>query len=152
MKFAMGLLAAVLVSAGVGASHAEVRIADDPGGRIGTYVDKYEDMRTSGQTVVIDGLCASACTMVLGAVPHDRICVTSRAILGFHAAWDSGDNGRQVTNRGATQMLYSVYPPQIRRWITTRGGLKSQMIYLSGKQLMSMYKPCYLDAQASSRR
>src|SRR6202007_1730122 len=82
------------------------------GGRIGTYVDKYEDLRTSGQTVVIDGLCASACTMVLGAVPHDRICVTSRAILGFHAAWDSGDNGREVTNRGATQMLYSVYPPQ----------------------------------------
>jgi hypothetical protein len=152
MKFAMGLLAAVLVSAGLGASHAEVRIADDPGGRIGTYVDKYEDLRTSGQTVVIDGLCASACTLVLGAVPHDKICVTSRAILGFHAAWDSGDKGREVTNHGATQMLYSIYPPRIRRWIAARGGLKPQMIYLSGKQLMSMYRPCFLDAQASSRR
>jgi hypothetical protein len=151
MKFAMGLLAAVLVSAGLAASHAEVRIADDPGGRIGTYVDKYEDLRTSGQTVAIDGLCASACTMVLGAVPHDRICVTSRAILGFHAAWDSSDNGREVTNGGATQMLYSIYPPRIRRWIAARGGLKPQMIYLSGKQLMSMYRPCFLDAQASSR-
>lgn len=152
MKLPMAFLAAVLMLAGVGASHAEVRIADDRGGRIGTYVDKYEDLRTSSETVVIDGLCASACTMVLGAVPHDRICVTSRAILGFHAAWDTGADGREVTNRDATQMLYSVYPPRIQRWIAARGGLKSQMIYLSGKQLMSMYRPCILDAQASSRR
>ena len=152
MKFAMGLLAAVHVLAGVAASHAEVRIADDRGGRIGTYVDKYQDLRASGETVVIDGLCASACTMVLAAVPHERICVTSRAILGFHAAWDSGANGREITNRDATQMLYSMYPPQVRRWIAARGGLKPQMIYLSGKQLMSMYRPCFLDARASSQR
>jgi hypothetical protein len=26
------------------------------------------------------------------------------------------------------------------------------MIFLHGKQLMSMYRPCYLDAQASTRR
>jgi len=152
MKFATRLLAAVLVLAGVGASHAEIRIADDRGGRIGTYVDKYQDLRTSGETVIIDGLCASACTMVLGTVPHDRICVTSRAILGFHAAWDAGANGRQVTNRDATQVLYSMYPPRVRRWIAARGGLKSQMIYLSGKQLMSMYRPCFLDAHASAQR
>jgi hypothetical protein len=152
MKFAKGLLAAVLVSAGVGASHAEVRIADDRGGRIGTYVDKYQDLRTAGDAVIIDGLCASACTMVLGAVPHDRICVTSRAIMGFHAAWDVGANGREVTNRDATQALYSMYPPQIRRWIAAHGGLKSQMIYLSGKQLMSMYRPCFLDAHGSALR
>jgi hypothetical protein len=151
MKFAMPLFAVVLLSAVVSASHAEVRIADDRGGRIGTYVDKYADLRTSGDTVIIDGLCLSACTMVLGAVPHDRICVTSRAILGFHAAWDSGADGREVTNRDATQMLYSMYPPRVRRWITARGGLKSQMIYLSGKQLMSMYRPCVFDAQASAQ-
>jgi hypothetical protein len=148
----MGLLAAILLSAAVGVSHAEVRIADDPGGRIGTYVDKYQDLQTSGETVIIDGLCLSACTMVLGAVPHDRICVTSRAILGFHAAWDAGANGREVTNRGATQMLYSMYPPRVRQWIAAHGGLKTQMIYLSGKQLMSMYRSCFLDAQAFSRR
>ena len=37
--------------------------------RIGTYVDKYQGLRTSGETVIIDGLCASACTIVLGAFP-----------------------------------------------------------------------------------
>jgi hypothetical protein len=151
MKFVTGLLAAVLLVAGVGASHAVVRIADDRGGRIGTYVDKYQGLRSSGETVVIDGLCASACTIVLGAIPHERICVTPNANLGFHAAWDMGNNGRAVTNREATKMLYSMYPSQIRRWISKRGGLKPQMVFLRGPQLASMYKPCYMNARASER-
>ena len=150
MKLVTGLLAAVLLLAGVGASHAVVRIADDRGGRIGTYVDKYQGLRTSGETVIIDGLCASACTIVLGAVPHDRICVTSSANLGFHAAWDFGANGRAVTNAEATHMLYSMYPAAVRKWISARGGLTQRMIFLRGRQLQSMYKPCYLDAQAST--
>jgi hypothetical protein len=151
MKLVTGLLAAVLLLAGVGASHAVVRIGEDRGGRIGTYVDKYQDMRSSGQTVIIDGLCASACTIVLGAIPHDKICVTSHATLGFHAAWDFGANGRAVTTAEATQMLYSMYPAAVKHWIAARGGLTPHMIFLHGKQLTSMYKPCYLDAQAAAR-
>jgi hypothetical protein len=152
MKFATALIAGVLLLAGVNSSHAAIRIAEDRGGKIGTYIDRYQGLRSSGETVIIDGLCASACTMVLGAVPRARICVTSQAVLGFHAAWDSGANGREVTNPGATQMLYSLYPSSVRRWIAARGGLKPQMIFLRGKELMSMYRPCYLDAQASSPR
>ncbi|CAL80350.1 conserved hypothetical protein; putative secreted protein [Bradyrhizobium sp. ORS 278] len=150
MKFWTGLLAVVLLLSGVGASHAVVRIADDRGGRIGTYVDKYQGLRSSGEYVIIDGLCASACTIVLGAIPHDKICVTSHANLGFHAAWDFGANGRAVTNPEATQMLYSMYPSPIRRWISQRGGLTPRMIFLKGRELQAMYKPCYMDAQASS--
>jgi hypothetical protein len=150
MKFLTGLLAAVLLLAGIGASHAVVRIAGDRGGRIGTYVDKYQDLRSSGEAVIIDGLCASACTIVLGAVPHDKICVTTHANLGFHAAWDFGPNGHTVTNAEATQMLYSMYPSPVRRWIAQRGGLTPRMLFLRGKQLTSMYRPCYLDAQAST--
>jgi hypothetical protein len=151
IKVVTGFLAAVLLLAGIGASHAVVRIADDRGGRIGTYVDKYQGLRSSGETVVIDGLCASACTIVLGAVPPDRICVTSRANLGFHAAWDVGSNGRAVTNAEATRMLFGMYPTNIRRWIAQRGGLTPNMIFLRGRQLTGMYKPCYMDAQAQTR-
>jgi hypothetical protein len=151
MKFLTGLLAACFLLAGVAASHAVVRIADDRGGRIGTYVDRYQGLRSSGETVIIDGLCASACTIVLGAVAHNKICVTSNANLGFHAAWDFGANGRAITNPEATQMLYSMYPSSVRRWIAQRGGLRSQMIFLRGKQLTSMYRPCYLEAQAFTR-
>jgi len=143
MKFVTNLLVAVLFLAGVGASHATVRIADDRGGRIGNYVTKFNRLRSSGQSVVIDGLCASACTLVLGAVPHNKICVTSRATLGFHAAYDFGVNGRTIANPEATMMLYSTYPAPVRQWIAARGGLAPQMIFLRGKQLEAMYRPCY---------
>lgn len=150
MKFVTGILAAVLLLAGVGASHAVIRISDDRGGRIGTYVDRFQGLRGSGETVIIDGLCASACTIVLGAVSHDKICVTPRATLGFHAAWDPGAGGRPVMNPEATRMLYEMYPTSIRRWISRRGGLKPRMIFLRGRELANMYRPCYLDAQASA--
>jgi hypothetical protein len=151
MKFMTGLLAGVLLLAGMGASQAVVRIGEDRGGRIGTYVDKYQEVRSSGEMVIIDGLCASACTIVLGAIPHDKICVTSHASLGFHAAWDLDEDGRIITNPEATHMLYSMYPAQVKKWINQRGGLTTRMIYLRGKELMSMYHPCFLDARASAQ-
>src|ERR1700741_5578199 len=150
MKSLTTLLATTTLLAGIGASDAAVRIVEDPGGRIGTYVDKYKGVRSSGEMVIIDGFCASACTIVLGTIPHDKICVTSRANLGFHAAWDPGAGGRPVTNTEATHMLYDMYPDTIRRWIARRGGLTPHMIFLRGQQLMSLYRPCYMDARASA--
>lgn len=142
MKFMTSLLAAALLLADVGASHAAVRIADDRGGKIGNYLEKFHRLRSSGESVVIDGLCASACTLVLGAVSHDKICVTPRARLGFHAAYDFGVNGRTITNPDATEMLYSTYPTPVQRWIDARGGLTPRIMFLHGRQLQAMYQPC----------
>ena len=66
MKFLAGILIAVSLLGGVGTGHATVRIANDPGGRIGDYLDKFRHLRDSGELVIIDGLCAAACTIVLG--------------------------------------------------------------------------------------
>src|SRR3981081_550232 len=74
-------------------AHAEVRILASPGGQVGPFLDLFERVRASGERVVIDGPCLSACTLVLSVVPDDRICVTRRAILGFHAA-------RSIDQRG----------------------------------------------------
>jgi hypothetical protein len=142
MKYSVGLVVLALVLAGARASDASVRIADDPGGRIGKYVYKYQRLRASGQAVIIDGLCASACTIVLSTIPADRICVTSQAELAFHAAWDFGFHGKPVTNPEATEMLYSMYPAPVRRWIAHRGGLTSRTIFLHGKPLQTMYRSC----------
>jgi hypothetical protein len=146
------LLTAAVLLAGAGAGHATVRIANDRGGLIGDYLEKYDGLRASRQTVVIDGFCASACTMVLGAIPYDRICVTPHAELGFHAAFDFTESGRTVTNPEATEMLFSQYPPQVRRWIASRGGLTPHMIFLRGRQLQSMYRPCSSDMVAAAGR
>jgi hypothetical protein len=150
MKCLRALFATTTLLTGIGAGNATVRILDDPGGRIRTYVDRYEGVRVSGERVIIDGYCASACTIVLGAIPHDRICVTSRAWLGFHAAYDPGPNGRKMTDPEATQSLYSMYPFEVRHWIDQRGGLTPHLIFLSGRELAAMYRPCYIDPHVSS--
>jgi hypothetical protein len=82
-----------------------------------------QSLRTSGETVIIDGLCASACTIVLGAVPHDKICVTSRANFGFHAAWDFAANGREVTNPDATQGAYQLLPDMAAEFVRRNVGV-----------------------------
>jgi hypothetical protein len=90
----------------------------------------------------IDGPCLSACTMLLGVIPRNRICVTPRARLGFHAAWHPSGNGQQVTSREATQLLMDIYPENVRSWIARRGGLSPRMMYLSGRELTAMYQTC----------
>ncbi|HTE75813.1 MAG TPA: hypothetical protein VK653_03625 [Xanthobacteraceae bacterium] len=57
------------------------RISNDSGGQIGTYLTKFNALRRTGQPVVIDGTCASACTLVVGMIPRSHICVTPRAVL-----------------------------------------------------------------------
>lgn len=134
-----GVLVAALLTA---EASATVRISNDKGGEIGPYLDAYVDLRKSGQRVIIDGPCLSACTLVLGIVPADRICVTSRAELGFHAAWDPGRDGRKVRSAAGTKALWDIYPNRIRAWLKKRGGLRPEMVYLSGSELMSMYRVC----------
>ena len=137
--------AALLITTRATAASATMRIGDDVGGRIGTYVDQYSEVRKSGERVVIDGACLSACTLVLGIVPRNRICVTHRATLGFHAAWMPGPNGRPVPSAVGTQALWDLYPKNVRRWIHSRGGLSSKMMFLRGSELMAMYPQCRAD-------
>jgi hypothetical protein len=146
MKRLTGILVAALLLGGVGIGHATVRIANDRGGRIGDYVDKYKQLRDSGEFVIIDGYCLAACTIVLGAIPRDRICLTSNAKFGFQAAWDLDANGQRVTNPEATRMIYAVYPSEVRHWIAQQGGMTPHMIFLPGKQLQALYRTCSADA------
>jgi hypothetical protein len=142
MRISAVVLGAALVAAFISPSSATVRIASDPGGEIGAYLQRFESLRLSGQNVVIDGACLSACTLVLGAIPRDHICVTSRARLGFHTAWRPDELGRPVISRDGTDVLMSNYPPQIRNWIFRHGGLSPRLIYLTGPELASMYPTC----------
>ena len=123
-------------------ARATLRITDDHGGNIGDYWSRYMAAREANEQVVIDGKCSSACTLVLGIVPARRICVTPNAVLGFHAAWRPGFLGFHVTNAPATRTLLSFYPPAIREWIARNGGLTGTMLYLSGKDLLGLYREC----------
>jgi len=135
------ILATIMLAMAVSPASATKRISDDPGGQLGPYLQKLAVLRSSGEQVVIDGKCLSACTMVLGVIPRDHICVTSKAQLGFHAAWRP-EAGRQVTSLEGTELLMDNYPQPVRDWITRRGGLTPHMIFLSGRELASMYPTC----------
>jgi hypothetical protein len=121
---------------------ATIRITSDPGGQIGLYLANFAALRSSGEHVVIDGACLSACTLVLGVIPYDRLCVTPRAKLGFHSAWQPDQYRRPVTSPDGTALLMEIYPQAIRNWIARRGGLTPHMMYLSGRELTSMYPAC----------
>ena len=102
------VLAAVLLMLGSAPATATVRIANDTGGQIGPYLAKYRALRASGERVEIDGTCASACTMLLGIIPRNRICITPRASLLFHSAWDM--EGDQAVASEGSRILWSTYP------------------------------------------
>ena len=135
-------LAAALCALVVPAAQAEVRILASPGGQVGPFLELFERVRASGERVVIDGPCLSACTLVLGMVPNNRICVTRRAVLGFHAARSIDERGRQYAEPEASDLVLEAYPAPVRGWIIRRGGLTSRLLLLRGRELTAIYPSC----------
>ena len=132
------LLALLLASP----ASAEVRILASPGGEVGSFLDLFARVRASGERVVIDGPCLSACTLVLSTVPSNRICVTPRAVLGFHAARSIDRRGRMYVEPEASQAVLEAYPAAVRGWISRRGGLTSRLLLLRGRELAAIYPTC----------
>jgi len=135
-------LAAILCVVAMAPARAEVRILASPGGQVGPFLDLFEQVRDSGERVVIDGPCLSACTLVLSMVPNDRICVTRRAVLGFHAARSIDRRGRMYSEPEASELVLEAYPAPIRGWIRHRGGLTSRLLLLRGRELNAFYPAC----------
>jgi hypothetical protein len=133
------LLAAAFYAA---PAQAEIRILGSPGGEVGPFLDLFEQIRNSGERVVIDGPCLSACTLVLSMVPNERICVTRRAILGFHAARSIDRRGRTYAEPEASEQVLEAYPSAVRSWIRRRGGLTSRLLVLRGRELAAIYPSC----------
>ena len=135
-------LAAVLCGLTLPPAQAEVRILASPGGQVGPFLDLFERVRDSGERVVIDGPCLSACTLVLSMVPNDRICVTRRAVLGFHAARSVDRRGRMYAEPEASELVMEAYPATVRGWIRRHGGLTSHLLLLRGRELAALYPSC----------
>lgn len=135
-----GALASALVTT---ASLADVRVTNDPGGEITAYLSKFQNMRASGERLVIDGPCLSACTLFTAFLPRSQVCVTRRAVLRFHAASYYDDARRSlVPTRAGTRLVMRLYPPQIRSWIERHGGLTPRIMTMRGRALASLYDTC----------
>jgi hypothetical protein len=136
----VGALASALITT---ASLADVRITNDPGGEITAYLRRFQDMRASGERLIIDGPCLSACTLFTAFIPRRLVCITPRAVLGFHAASYYDDASRAlVPTRAGSRLVMRIYPPQIRNWIERHGGLTPRIIALRGPELAALYDTC----------
>ncbi len=145
-------LCAVVLALNVTSASATMRISEDRGGQIGHYLQTFAMVRSSGERVVVDGNCLSACTLVLGLVPRSRVCATSRARFGFHAAWMPDSDGRPITSPMGTQALWNIYPSYVRHWISRHGGLSRRMIYLQGRDLDGIVASCDQPTRQAERR
>jgi hypothetical protein len=124
---------------------AEYRITRDHGGYLEQYKAKYAVIRDRGERVVIDGVCNSGCTVVLGIVPLNRVCVTPRASLGFHMAYydKATTGGIKVTSYEGTAELMSFYPESVKDWLEHHGGLAVEMKRVkNGPELWAIVDPC----------
>lgn len=125
---------------------AEVEtITYDGGGVIGDFIDKYTKWREYGSHVRIDGMCISACTLITGLIPSDRVCVTPRARLAFHSA----RRGYTHSSQG-TRLIWHVYPEEVRALLRAKGwdgddattNDHINLIYVEGPELLGIYHTC----------
>src|ERR1700756_950589 len=126
-------------------AHALLHITRDHGGYVEEYKEKYKHIRDTGERVVIDGICNSACTLVFGIVPMNKICVTPRASLGFHQAYydKAYTFGIKVTSAEGTSDLISYYPDTVRDWIRRNGGVTPAIEKITnGEELWKIVDPC----------
>ena len=126
-------------------AQADLRITRDHGGYVTEYKAKYERIRDRKERVIIDGICNSACTMVFGIVPMNKVCVTPRASLGFHQAYydKAFTFGIKVNSSEGTSDLMSYYPRPVKEWISRNGGLTNEMKKIkNGMDLWSIVDPC----------
>jgi hypothetical protein len=137
------VLVVVLALFAVLPAQADLRIVSSLGGEVSDYLAVFARVRHSGQRVIIDGPCLSACTLVLSTIPRNRICVTPRAVLGFHAPrYYDLHTGYTTRAPEATRVVTASYPPGVRAWIKKRGGLSQKIIYLRGRELTALYPLC----------
>jgi hypothetical protein len=122
---------------------ADVRILASPGGEVGSFLRLFSMLRESGERIIIDGPCMSACTLVLSTIPTERICVTRRAVLGFHGARLIDREGNEYkVPRSLNAAVTEVYPKPVQEWIARRGGLSRKLITLRGAELYRYYPRC----------
>lgn len=133
---------AILLSP-LAAEARNVRVTLDFGGSIAEYYRTYTDHRNSGDVIVIDGYCISACTVALALLPPHQVCVTPYAMFGFHSAWYGSESAPQFSLEG-TQFMWQIYPEYIREILREKGWNgdteHQNLIYLPGSR--TRIRPC----------
>jgi hypothetical protein len=114
------------------ASAETINVSDNHGGSVAAYDARWAAYASQGVNVRIVGPCQSACTVLLGHIPRDKICVTPQASFGFH----------QAHLPSATATLWNAYGSDIQAWINQHGGLQPQFIWMRAPDTYRFFKRC----------
>ncbi len=131
---AIALAAAVAwtACAAVPARAETIDVSDNHGGVVPEYDAHWAELAARGVNVRIVGPCQSACTVLLGHIPNDRICVTPQASFGFHTA----------RFPESTAILWAAYNQGIRDWINARGGLTPDFKWMRAPDIYRYFHKC----------
>ncbi len=87
---------------------AAIVITEDGGGLVDKFAYAAARYRKEHRRVVIDGSCRSACWLALSV---QDVCVTPRAVVKFHYAYEFGTYRRRYD---ITNQMLSVIPTSVR--------------------------------------
>jgi hypothetical protein len=109
-----------------------IEVSDNHGGSVAEYDARWSELAQRGVSVRVVGPCQSACTVLLGRIPRNRICVTPDASFGFHLAHLPR----------ATATLWDAYAPDIRNWINANGGLQRDFLWMRAPVTYRYFHKC----------
>lgn len=142
-------LAAFTLIAGIGTAwcgiivkvaRADIVITTDHGGSYRDYVARVDQARFSGERVVIDGPCESACTLYL-SLPANQICATARGSFAFHAATSPAQGPLPALPHAETTLkVWQAYPPAVQIAIGQRGGLWTDVLRFPARRFVRACK------------
>jgi hypothetical protein len=120
-----------MLSASVAAAET-IDVSDSHGGSVAAYSQHWKELAARGVKVRIVGACQSACTVLLGYIPRDHICVMPAARFGFHTAH----------RPDMTAVLWHAYASDIQGWINARGGLTPDFKWMGAPDTYRYFHKC----------
>lgn len=109
-----------------------------PGGSVYAFINKGLHLLFERTPIIVDGPCASACTLLVD-VARDDVCLTTNAILMYHKMSWTDDKGV----KHSAELNYET--PGLNEYILSRGGLPepdANLMEVPFEQAKQFYKPC----------
>ena len=127
-----------------------ITIKRDRGGVVVKYHKMALKLEAVSTRVVIDGVCASACTAYLR-----NACATPSARVGFHSAGLTRSARKRYKTEREKRLLRSIssylngllsshYPVEVKSWILRKGGLPAdnKILWLQGREAQKVLGAC----------
>lgn len=97
-------------------------ISNDGGGELTQYIDRFLLINENKDIVkvIISGSCFSACTLFIGIIDKEKICVKEDTMFGFHSASTVSDNKLSFSLSGS-RLMWLFYSEEVRKKLIDRG-------------------------------